>query len=567
MKLDSCKRQPAVDLPPEMTHIQTPARLEVWKQLLANHPDQKFAGFILEGLSAGFRVGFQHGSSLLRQASRNMRITEPQVVSDYIRDELQAGRLVELTETEAEAWGVHCSPIGIIPKKNKPGKWRLIVDLSAPEEASVNDGIEKETCSLSYISVDTVADRVLNLGQGALLAKMDVKQAYRMVPVHPQDRPLLGMRWAGKVFVDKTLPFGLRSAPLIFSALADALAWSMRQKGVTFAEHYIDDFVTVGRQETHECQKNMEAMLKLCEATGTPIDPGKTEGPCTTITFLGIEIDSVSMQLRLPADKLARLEEMLEAWHSKKCCKKRELLSLIGVLAHACKVVRAGRSFMRRLIELGKTAKELHYFIRLNNEARSDIQWWRLFAKRWNGVSMMFNAGRDSCSITVTSDASGGWGCGAFSGSDWFQMKWPEACQDLHITIKELIPIVWAAAVWGHMWQGKGVMSYCDNAAVVAIVNKGDSREAEAMHLLRCLAFLKAKFQFALYCNHIQGARNELADALSRDRVQLFLSHCPQASHTPTPIPAELLDLTVVSKPDWTSSHWTSLWTTTFGQD
>ena len=64
------------------------------------------------------------------------------MVSDYIRDELSTGRLVELAEEEEAAeWNVHCSPI---PKKNKPGKWRLIVDLSSPDGASVNDGIEKD---------------------------------------------------------------------------------------------------------------------------------------------------------------------------------------------------------------------------------------------------------------------------------------------------------------------------------------------------------------------------------------------------------------------------------------
>jgi hypothetical protein len=123
----------------------------------------------------------------------NMRIGEPSVVSDYIRDELSAGRLVELAEEEAAEWNVHCSPIGIIPK-NKPGKWRLIVDLSAPDGASVNDGIEKDLCSLSYITVDTAADRAMALGRGALLAKLDINQAYRMVPVHPEDRFLLEMK-------------------------------------------------------------------------------------------------------------------------------------------------------------------------------------------------------------------------------------------------------------------------------------------------------------------------------------------------------------------------------------
>ena len=63
--------------------------------------------------------------------------------------------------------------------------------------------------SLSYTSVDVIANKVAMLGRGSLLAKMDIKQAYRMVPVHPDDRFLLGMQWENDVFVDKALPFGL----------------------------------------------------------------------------------------------------------------------------------------------------------------------------------------------------------------------------------------------------------------------------------------------------------------------------------------------------------------------
>ena len=65
------------------------------------------------------------------------------------------------------------------------------------------------------------------------MAKMDIKSAYRNVPVHPKDRRLLGMEWEGATYIDTTLPFGLRSAPLIFSAVADALAWMMQQRGVS----------------------------------------------------------------------------------------------------------------------------------------------------------------------------------------------------------------------------------------------------------------------------------------------------------------------------------------------
>ena len=84
--------------------------------------------------------------------------------------------IVTSTE-EATALGVHSSPIGIIPKKNKPNKWRLIVDLSAPAKGSLNDGINKEFCSMSYISVDAITEKVVSLEKNTLLAKMNIEQA------------------------------------------------------------------------------------------------------------------------------------------------------------------------------------------------------------------------------------------------------------------------------------------------------------------------------------------------------------------------------------------------------
>jgi len=221
-------------------------------------------------------------------------------------------RIIRLSKEEAASARVHCSPIGIIPKRNKPGKWRLIVDLSAPEGTSTNDGVDKEACSLSYTSVDYIAARVASMGQGTQLAKMDIKQAYRMIPVHPCDRRLLGMRWRDGVFVDKTLPFGLRSAPLIFTAVADALQWAMEERGVTFTEHYIDDFITLGAPDSDECARNVQLMLQTCGDAGVPVEDSKSEGPTSSLTFLGIEVDSVAMVLRLPADKLTQLQLFLK---------------------------------------------------------------------------------------------------------------------------------------------------------------------------------------------------------------------------------------------------------------
>ena len=111
------------------------------------------------------------------------------------------------------------NPFGIIPKPHEPGKWRLILNLSSPRGASVNDGIDPDLCSISYVRIDQAAKRALDMGHGALMAKLDLQNAYRIVPVHEDDRHLLGMKWKGAVCLDAALPFGLRSAPKNFQPL------------------------------------------------------------------------------------------------------------------------------------------------------------------------------------------------------------------------------------------------------------------------------------------------------------------------------------------------------------
>ncbi len=250
------------------------------------------------------------------------------------------GRLRRLSEEEAQLVGVHYNPFGVIPKKSNPNKWRLILDLSFPHGKSVNDGVSKDLSSLNYVSVDEIVSHILQLSQGAVMAIMDIKQAYRNIPVHPDDRYLLGIYWEGHAYVDKTLPFGLRSAPLIFTAVADALQWAMERQGVSWVRHYVDDFITVGAPGASECMRNIQAMQATCEAANIPVEPEKNEGPATVISFLGLELDSVRREIRLPRDKLLRLRSLIVSWRGTKAAKKRELFSIVGLLTHASRAVR-----------------------------------------------------------------------------------------------------------------------------------------------------------------------------------------------------------------------------------
>ena len=136
--------------------------------------------------------------------------------------------------------------------------------------------------------------------------------------------------------------------------------------------------------------------------------------------------------------------------------------------------------------------------------------------------------------------------------------------KNAHTSVKELVSITIAAAIWGPEWSTESIEVKCDNAAVVAVLNSGSSRNPELMHLMRCLSFFMAKFHFTLHASHVTGSKNALADALSRNNVDQFLLLHPQASRRPAPIPQELVDLLIVSRPDWTSSHWTRLWNSIF---
>ena len=117
-----------------------------------------------------------------------------------------------------------------------------------------------------------------------MLAKNDLHRrdhAYRILLVRADDHPLLGINWRGDTLIDTALPFGLRSAPKIFSAFADALAWIMHRRGVTWQLHYLDDFLFLGPPKETTCAVALQEAQATCRDLGVPVATHKTEGPTT----------------------------------------------------------------------------------------------------------------------------------------------------------------------------------------------------------------------------------------------------------------------------------------------
>lgn len=235
-----------------------------------------------------------------------------------------------------------------------------------------------------------------------------------------------------------------------------------------------------GKCSTSECHSNLDTMLRVCQILGIPLADEKKAGPAAILTILGIEFNTNEFLLRLPQEKLLRLKPLLAEWAKKKKCTKRELQSLIGQLQHASTIIKPGRTFLRRMYDMLSLAKLPHHHIRLNENFKSDIAWWSMFLETWRGSAMMSPSHPTPPSVTVTSDASGAWGCGAYCNRQWFQLAWPdEATAQQQITLKELAPIVISIAIWGYAWRSCVILCKTDNSAVVSILHSRTSKSKD----------------------------------------------------------------------------------------
>ena len=342
----------------------------------------------------------------------------------------------------------------------------------------------------------------------------------------------------------------MRSAPKIFSAVADVIAWALSQDGVNHQLHYLDDFLFLGAPDTSEAAQALESATALLDV---PIAVHKTEGPATTLTFLGILIDEHNFQLRLPADKLTRLQAMLQSWSTRKSCRRNELEPLLGHLSHAATVVRHGRIFLRQLFPL-LSGTQKHHFIHLRAGPCADLLWWHIFLQGWNGTSFFPVA---APTLEVTSDASGSFGCGASSlHFGWFQVKWPESWHDVNIAAKELVPLVIAASLWGPRWHSGCVRLRCDN---MAVLKRHTSRDPLLTHLLCCFILYAPVHQFDFIVEHVPGTHNVAI------YLTLFHSLIPQVPHCN--VPQAAIDLLVTRRPDWGSQEWTKLFKDTLSRE
>ncbi|CAG2224001.1 unnamed protein product [Mytilus edulis] len=504
--------------------VTTPIVISNLVHELENHPNKEFKNYLVSGLSQGFSTGITTLPSKSIEC-KNLRsaLSQPAHVLKLIEMEVEKGFL-EGPFDFIPFKHYRINPIGVAEGKYNKKK-RLIVDLSAPHEdpknPSLNELIDKDEFSLQYVSIDDAIRTIKSLGFKSWLLKTDIADAFKVMPLSPM------------------------SSPKIFDTLSQAICWiAQNNYNIEHILHLLDDFLVIVPEQDN-AQQTMNTFLDIFKSLGVPLSFKKTEGPCHKLEYLGIFLDTINMEAYLPLEKVLRIQEIIEYFSKRNSCTKRELLSLLGHLNFACRVIVPGRSFVSHLIKLSTTVKKLHHHVHLKS-CKPDLVMWSKFLKDWNGVSFFLNDNiTNAADIHLFTDATPS-SFGGFYQNEWFQGDFPYellSCEQTSMAFFELYPIVMACVLWGDRWKRKRILFNCDNLATVDIIKKGRSKIQSLMKLMRKLTYHSAINNFVVHAKHIPGIKNCIADSLSRYQMMKFRALAPHANAIPTPClhPSELM--------------------------
>ena len=238
-----------------------------------------------------------------------------------------------------------------------------------------------------------------------------------------------------------------------------------------------------------------------------------------------MELNPKEGTVRLQKDKISDLKAGLWVWQKKKHLQKWKFLRLFN---HACKAVRAGWSFLRRLIDESTMAKQLEHYV----TKQGDEVWYWMVAPicgdvEWGADAVLIKLPNSNSHDNI--GCAGSWGCGTYCEMEQFQLRWNDYLRYSHVSVKELTRNCDCSSNMGQemVWSIIADKIQCTPVAMVAIVNSGMSHNSKAMHLMWCLAFIAAKFQLSLSAVYLPG-KGLCLDCTSNQWTKLWNDIFPQ---------------------------------------
>ena len=251
--------------------------------------------------------------------------------------------------------------------------------------------------------------------------------------------------------------------------------------------HYSGDYLMFSEPHRQWALRDLGKFRDTFQRLNIPVAEDKIAGPATQVPYLGIEINTEKFTISIPQEKIDETMSKMHIWCSRCTCTQVQLQSLVGKFTFFAKVIQAGRTFTRALIDLIYTVHRPNHHITLTKQARGDIQWWCECMHSWNQASIIPDPRRIySDTIQLYTDASGR-GLGGIYNKEWIQAPWPHSWKHVDIDCKELFAIIAAVYTWGDAWAGKRIVMITDNKPITQIWQSGSSPTPGIMILVRKL--------------------------------------------------------------------------------
>ena len=549
---------------------------ELQRLLKTSGYDQQKTKILIDGFKCGFDLGYR-GPEKRRDTSSNIPIREGvgsltelwNKVMKEVKEHRYAGPFEELPFDYYVQ-----SPIGLVPKDEN--KTRLIFHLSydfdGDNEArkSINYHTPSELCTVKYKDLDHAvlnSLRILKQTEGnnskLFYSKSDCSHAFRILPMLVKYRKFLVMKAMHPItkrwfyFIDKCLPFGASISCANFQSFSDALAFIVKWKiectlYITnlALTNYLDDFLFISL--TIQQGNNMiKIFLDISQLVGCPISEEKTEWSTQIITFLGTLLNGGTLTISVPVEKCDKAINLLQTALVKKKVTVKFIQRLTGTLNFLNRAIVPGRAFTRGMytkLKLKNSKGVLlkdHHHMNLNREFLMDCEMWKRFLTNQSqtGICRPFVDFSEDRTFTYTSlvtdfysDAS--WnpvlGMGAtFDNRRWLWKQWPGGFVQKYepsIEYLELYALVSAMVTWRdeEALNNAQVTIFCDNEAVVHMVNNLASSCPHCLRLIRVLVLENLNCNRRVFCKHIRSELNILSDALSHLDFNRFWKNAPK---------------------------------------
>lgn len=538
-----------------LTDIVTPVNAQVLKSLLeqSNYDPQETA-FLYEGFTKGFKLGYQ-GPRNVKINSRNLkfRIGDKFDLWDKIMTEVEAKRYAGPYESPEQISpnGYIVNGCGLVEKAG--GKTRMIHHYSHPPGASVNDFIPDSYAKVQYQDFQYAILITLNLleqyGQESKIfyTKTDAQHAFRVLCIAVEDRPFQLLKATNPVtgklayFADLCCGFGSRSSCFLYDKLSRCLRHLYRYKSGIDGVVYLDDGLQIGFNETN-ANGNLAIYLDLCRQINLPISEDKTVWATQVIVFLGLLINAAKKIITIPEPKLSKALNQIDFIIGAKKVTVLDMQRITGLLNFFCKAIVPGRAFTRRLYAMysgeNKQLKQ-HHHVRVTSEVRLDLGMWRRFIVNnldFSRPFVDFDKAAKRTILQFTSDAAkatqtGFATCFQFEKVLYYCFdRWERQFleqYDPSIQFLELYGSVCGILLFSKLLRNSRVTIFCDNQAVMHMLNKATSACKHCMILIRLVTLTAMEWNMDYEVKYVSSADNTWSDLLLRQKFALFKREVP----------------------------------------